>query len=84
MKETNECGKTRPVDNPYETWVGHGGSLGEMEFRVLKKYQRPSLEAKNPHARWFVAAKSDATYGSWEYGDTYVSEIKSFCKQIEE
>lgn len=80
--EKNECAKTRPIDNPYETWVGHAGSLGKMEFRVLKKYQKPSLEAKNEYARWFVAAKSDATFGSWELGDTYVSEIKSFCRKI--
>ena len=27
-------------------------------------------------ARWFCAVKSPTTYGSWEYGDTYVKDIK--------
>jgi len=39
----NECGKMRDKDNPYEIWKGNG-----FEWRVLKKYQKPELEAKNP------------------------------------
>ena len=68
----NLCGKTRKVDDPYETWVG----AGNFEWRVLKKYQKPELEAKNPYARWFCAVKSNFTYGEFELGDVYVSEIK--------
>jgi len=70
----NLCRKSRPVDDPYEVWQnGHGWT-----WHVLKKYQNPDNEAKNPYARWFVAAKSPMTFGSWEYGDTYVSEIKEY------
>ena len=43
----NPCGKTRDVAEPYEVWKGPGG----FEWRVLKKYQKPELEAKNPYAR---------------------------------
>ena len=68
----NECGKTRKIEDPYETWKGPAG----FEWRVLKKYQKPELEAKNPYARWYCAVKSNMTYGSFEYGDVYVSEIK--------
>jgi len=68
----NECGKTREKDNPYEIWEGNG-----FEWRVLKKYQKPELEAKNPYARWYCAVSSPYTWGSHEYGDVYVSEIKS-------
>ena len=67
----NECGKMRDKDNPYEIWKGNG-----FEWRVLKKYQKPELEAKNPYARWFCAVKSPYTWGSHELGDVYVSEIK--------
>jgi len=74
MSEKNLCGKTRPTDNPYEIWKGPGG----FEWRVLKKYQKPSLEAKNPYARWFCAVKSNMTYGDFEMGDTYVSDIKKY------
>jgi|TARA_Y100001963_G_scaffold144413_1_gene216517 hypothetical protein len=70
----NPCGKTRDVAEPYEVWKGPGG----FEWRVLKKYQKPELEAKNPYARWYCAVKSNMTYGEFEYGDTYVSDIKSY------
>ena len=68
----NECGKMREKDNPYEVWKGNG-----FEWRVLKKYQKPELEAKNPYARWFCAVSSPYTWGEFELGDVYVSEIKS-------
>ena len=68
----NECGKTRPVEDPYEIWENpHSGFV----YRVLKKYQQPDKEADNPYARWFVATKSPFTYGSWELGDGYVRDI---------
>ena len=51
----NQCGKTRPVENPYEIWEN---PLSGFVFSVLKKYQRPDKEADNPDARWFVATKS--------------------------
>ena len=70
----NECAKTRKLDNPYEVYIGPNG----FEWRVLKKYQKPEWEAKNPHARWFCGVKSDFTYGSFELGDVYVSEIKTY------
>ena len=76
----NLCRKSRPVDDPYEVWKCHRavrlGDAHGFTWHVLKKYQNPDNEAKNQYARWFVAAKSPLTYGSWEYGDTYVSEIK--------
>jgi|TARA_Y100000310_G_scaffold66508_1_gene61836 hypothetical protein len=68
----NECGKTRPVDNPYEVWENEGAG---WTWHVLKKYQRPDKEADNPHARWFCAVKSPFTFGSYEMGDVYRSEI---------
>jgi|TARA_R100001244_G_scaffold67742_2_gene55518 hypothetical protein len=69
----NECGKTRKLDEPYEVWVGPAG----FEWRVLKKYQNPEREAENSYARWFCAVKSNFTYGEYEYGDTYVADIKA-------
>ena len=81
VKEKNLCNKTRDIDNPYEVWEGQG-FMGNIEYRVLKKYQKPSLEKSNPYARWFVAAKSDATFGSWEYGDNYIKDITSFCSRV--
>jgi hypothetical protein len=82
MEDKNLCGKTRDVNNPYEVWKG-SSFMGDIEYRVLKKYQKPSLEKANPYARWFVAAKSDATFGSWEYGDTYIKDITSHATKVE-
>ena len=69
--KANPCGKTRPVDKPYEVWTSRDGA---WEIRVLKKYQ---LNDSKPYARWFVAVKSPFTCGGWEYGDSYVKDVKS-------
>ncbi len=69
----NKQGKTVSVNKPYEIWMGIGNG---WEWRVLKKYQRPDLEAKNQYARWFTAVKSPMTQGDYDMGDTYVEEIK--------
>lgn len=70
-------GKTRDVEKPYAIYrAGEGANA--WEWRILKTYQHPDKEKTNQYARWFVAAKSPMTYGSWEYGDTYASEIKQY------
>lgn len=75
----NKCNKVRKVETPYEIWKSYDG---KWEWRVLRKYQTPEKEAANEHARWFVAAKSPFTFDSWEYGDTYVREIKSIATKV--
>ena len=72
----NLCNKLRDVNDPYETWEN---TQAGWEWRVLRKYQNPENEAKNPHAKWFCAVKSPMTYGDWEYGDTYITEIKELA-----
>ena len=78
-REKNECAKTRPVTDPYEVWVSRDGS---WEWHVLKKYQSPSNEAKNPYAVWFCNVKTPIVPDG-EMGDVYVSEIKSNARQRE-
>lgn len=63
----NPCGKTRPKSDPYESWVVPGVGT----YHVLKKYQSPEGEAKNPQARWFTYCENE--YG--ELGDMYAHEI---------
>ena len=74
----NLCGKTREIEDPYEIWTNDSG----WEWRVLKKYQTPEREAQNHYARWFCAVKSPMTYGSWEYGDTYVADVTGNARMI--
>lgn len=71
MAIKNECLKERKVDNPYEIW--QNAFMPGWEWRVLKKWQ---ANDSKPFARYFCAVKSPMTYGEWEYGDTYVSDIK--------
>ena len=85
MASKNECAKTRKVTDPYEIWkcrMEIGFEVLNVEYRVLKKYQASKGEAENPFARWYTAAKSEATFGSWEYGDTYVRDIVSTGRRI--
>ena len=67
----NLCNKERKVDNPYEIW--QNAFMPGWEWRVLKKWQ---ADDNKPYARYFCAVKSPMTYGEWEYGDTYVTDIK--------
>jgi hypothetical protein len=75
----NLCGKTRKVNEPYEVWRAEGTELGTIEWRVLKKWQ---ADDNKPYARWMVAAKSDATFGSYDVGDEYVENIKRYGQLI--
>ena len=68
----NTCGKTRKIENPYEIWTNDSG----WEWRVLKKHQ---VDDNKPFARWFCAVKSPFTFGSYDYGDVYVSDIKEYA-----
>jgi len=76
-------GKTVPVTKPYAIYKGYAGALGEVEYRVLKTYKSRDNEVKDQYARWFVAAKSDATYGSFDMGDTYAAEVLRSARLVE-
>jgi hypothetical protein len=69
----NPFAKSRPVDKPYAIY-----RAGDYTMHVCKTYKAPINEVKDPYARWFVWAKSPATYGSFEGGDTYRREVVGF------
>jgi len=64
----NPFGKSRKTETPYATYRSRDGS---WEWRILKTWKRPDTEASDEYARWFVAAKSPHTFGSFELGDEY-------------
>lgn len=74
----NEQGKMRDVNNPYEVWVCE---VIKWYWRVLKKWQ---ANDNKPYARWFCAVKSPNTFGSYDMGDVYVSEIKGTARKLTE
>ena len=71
----NYCAKRRDINNPYEIYTAQLIDGGQFEWRVLKKYQAPCNEHNNAYARWHVGARSPFTFGSWEYGDEYVTNV---------
>ena len=68
----NPFGKSRKLDKPYAIYIGLMG----LEWRILKTYKLAKNEDYN--STWYVAAKSEATFGSFEYGDTYKRDVTSF------
>jgi hypothetical protein len=74
----NPFAKSRKTDAPYAIYQGPGG----WEWRVLKTYKQPENEPKDQYARWMVAAKSPHTYGEFEMGDTYASEILTYGRLV--
>ena len=70
----NLCAKTRPIDNPYETWV-----VNSWTWKVLKKWQS---DDNKPFGRWFCFVTSPLC-PEGEYGDVYVSEIKKNAVRIQ-
>ena len=80
----NPFGKTRDIENPYATYVGYHDDIGSIEVRILKRYkQSVEAEKKDQHSRWLTAAKSDATFGSWEYGDQEAGTIQSCYRLLD-
>ena len=61
----------------YEVW-----SNGNWTYYVLKKYQFPEKEEKNPFARWYCMVTSPVTPNG-EYGDVYVSTVKRGTHKID-
>ena len=66
----NAWAKTVPIEHPYMITRS-----GDWEWRVIKAYKSRVSELADPYARWLVAVKSPMTYGSYDIGDAYVSEI---------
>ena len=71
----NLYAKMRKADKPYEIWES---SDGTWKWYVLKKWQ---VDDDKPYARWFCLVKSPIVPDG-EYGDVYVSEIKSNAHKV--
>lgn len=65
---SNTMGKSRKIDNPYSIWRNDAG----WEWRVLKSYH---TDINKPNARAFCAVSSPYTFGGYDYGDVYWSDI---------
>jgi hypothetical protein len=91
----NLCAKTVTRENAYEVWQNDkpfmlGGDerylvdvqeVGTWTWYVLKKYQSPENEVKNPYARWFCDVVTPIV-PEGEMGDVYVTDITKYAKRI--
>ena len=71
----NECGKMRPVTNPYEIWANNSG----WTWKVLKKWQ---ADDNKPYARWFCDVSSPYTHGGSDLGDVYCATVMANAERI--
>lgn len=78
MAAKNPCAKRMTPEEAYEIWESANGML---TYFVLKKYQSPEKEAKNPYARWHCFVKHPGT-STGDYGDVYVSTVKEGTYRI--
>ena len=79
MAGKNPCAKRVTPENAYEVWQSYNGS---WTYFVLKKYQSPENEAKNPYASWYCMVQSPIT-PKGEYGDVYVSTVRRGTARID-
>tara|TARA_R100000306_G_C4350843_1_gene130058 strand:- start:211 stop:561 length:351 start_codon:yes stop_codon:yes gene_type:complete len=77
MRSKNPYAKTRPESRPYFVYQGQG-----FTYKILKTYQTPENEAKNPHARAFCLTITEFTGPRGELGDAYWSSIKSGTRLV--
>ncbi len=75
----NPCAKRVTPENAYEVWQSYNGT---WTYFVLKKYQSPEQEAKNPFARWYCKVVSPVVPNG-DYGDVYVFTVKRGTRQID-
>ena len=71
----NLCAKTVKPENAYEIWESY---VRGWTWFVLKKWQ---VDDNKPYARWFCLVRSPFV-PEGEYGDVYVSDIKSHARRI--
>jgi len=79
MAAKNPCAKTVTPETAYEVWRSYDGT---WTWYVLKKYQNPTNEAKNPFARWYCFVTSPYVPDG-EYGDVYAKEITSQARKLD-
>lgn len=77
MATKNPFGKCRNVNDPYFT-LTHG----DWSWKVLKLYKSPANTLKDRYARAFCAVSSPFTHGSFDLGDTYVSDVPGLAELL--
>lgn len=72
-RKPNPMGKTRSVDNPYLTVEGNGWT-----YKVLKAN---TTDPGKSGGSWFCAVSSPYTFGGYDMGDTYITQVQGIVTQ---
>jgi hypothetical protein len=67
--------KTVEMENPHATFVNHRAG---WTWKILKVYRAAKTDKGDKYSRWFLAARSPMTFGEYEMGDTYISDVLSY------
>lgn len=73
MGKAIPMGRTRPVTNPWLTIIDGGWTWKVLQAHVANPDQK--------YASWFCAVSSPATFGGYDMGDTYISDISGHVTQ---
>jgi hypothetical protein len=73
-RRTNPYGKLVDRENAHFVYQSLDG---QWTYYVLRTYQLPEKEEKNPFARWLVNVVSPSTSPRGETGDSYISAVTS-------
>lgn len=67
------------AEAPHATFVD---ARGGWEWKVLKVYRSAKSDKADEYARWHLAVKSPNTFGQYEMGDTYISEVLQYGRLV--
>ena len=67
--------KTATIEEPHATF---SNSRMGWTWKVLKVYRQAKTDKGDKYSRWFIAAKSPYTFGEFEMGDTYITDITNY------
>jgi hypothetical protein len=67
--------KTAELETPHATFVNE---RADWIWKVLKVNRTAKPKKADEFASWFIAAKSPNTFGSWEYGDSYIRDVAGY------
>lgn len=67
--------KTVEMENPHATFVNERAG---WTWKILKVYRAAKTDKGDRYSRWFLAARSPMTFGEYEMGDTYISDVLSY------
>lgn len=68
--------RTATIQEPHATYES-----GDWTWKVLK-VNAPKQPLDTHYISWFCAVQSPMTYGGWDMGDTYVTDVVNYATLV--